>query len=536
MRSRLIVVLLVLTVGLAGVAAFVLTKFDGPPDNSAVNLVPPDALFYSSLYIKPSTDQKKNLRDLFERFPKAPSFEESRDDLLEQLDPFLAEAGLTYKDDVEPWLGAQAAVFASEIDSQGEPSDIGILLETTDSEATEETLLKLIESEDPSISFETVRHEGVTFQVEADPDEGMPPGAFAFLDDFLVVGTEGGVRSSIEAGTGDALANAGDYLAATASLEEDRLAELYVSVDAFIEAFESSRSAPPEAEEVIQQIREFGLDVSVGVGISAQPDAAVLEVSIGLPESGFYRDLAESITEGSLLPDLPAESVMAYGIPNLGEVVTASLDVAEESAPGEVQRGEAEIESELGLDLREDVFSWMGDAAIFLQGTGVQDLGGGLIVESDDGSKTIDFVNRLLTLANEEAPGVAQPSKNGDLLGFAVQPPGVPAPINVLGGDRLVVAYGQRSTDEAVAADPTLGGAEGFRRAEDSLGDGYSALLYADLGSVRKLAEGFLFFSGADSSAYEDEIKPWIEPLSYAISGLRLDGDTLMQRFVIGVE
>ena len=94
--------------------------------------------------------------------------------------------------------------------------------------------------------------------------------------------------------------------------------------------------------------------------------------------------------------------------------------------------------AETGLDLEEDVLSWMGDAGLFVRGTNMQEVGGGLVVESSDPAKTstlLETAQRMLV----EGGLQPQPASEGDLEGFSMQAPGMPAPVYFLGGDRLVI-------------------------------------------------------------------------------------------------
>ena len=54
-----------------------------------------------------------------------------------------------------------------------------------------------------------------------------------------------------------------------------------------------------------------------------------------------------------------------------------------------------QFEQQTGIDLREDVLSWMGDAGVFVPGTTLSDIGGALVVESKDAAKSEAFVGEL---------------------------------------------------------------------------------------------------------------------------------------------
>ena len=57
------------------------------------------------------------------------------------------------------------------------------------------------------------------------------------------------------------------------------------------------------------------------------------------------------------------------------------------------------LQSQLGIDVQKDLLSWMGDAALFVRGTSMDDLGGALVVKSKDPAasrKAIGTLRKLL--------------------------------------------------------------------------------------------------------------------------------------------
>jgi hypothetical protein len=56
-----------------------------------------------------------------------------------------------------------------------------------------------------------------------------------------------------------------------------------------------------------------------------------------------------------------------------------------------------------------------------------------------------------------------------------------------------------------------------------------------DFDGMIALIEFARTFSGAEDS-YEEDVKPWLDPISFVVSGSRQDGDRLFQRLFVGVE
>src|SRR5688572_95344 len=89
--------------------------------SDAASLAPAGSLVYGEATLRPEGDQNGQLMEK--------AFAES-------------DSGLSYKDDVEPWLGDEAAFFVSNIPAGGKDPDAAVLVATEDEEATVETVEK----------------------------------------------------------------------------------------------------------------------------------------------------------------------------------------------------------------------------------------------------------------------------------------------------------------------------------------------------------------------------------------------------------
>ncbi len=144
MKRILIAGVLVAVVAGGGYAAVQLLT-GAPAEDAAIDLVPNDAIMYANLFIQPSDDQKRALDDLLEHFPKVESTDDALDELARLLNDGLDDIGLTYEDDVEPWLGDQVSFFLSGDDL--ESPDGAVLLATDDPDATADAIDKARESD-----------------------------------------------------------------------------------------------------------------------------------------------------------------------------------------------------------------------------------------------------------------------------------------------------------------------------------------------------------------------------------------------------
>ncbi|MGH2777600.1 MAG: DUF3352 domain-containing protein, partial [Actinomycetota bacterium] len=219
-----------------------------------------------------------------------------------------------------------------------------------------------------------------------------------------------------------------------------------------------------------------------------------------------------------------------------GKTLTTFYEIAAQAftgaGAGTAEDFDQQFEAQTGLNPREDLLSWMGDAGVFVTGADPSSVAGGLVVQSTDpatSSAAIDQIENLLQGQGLQTESVSLAGVNG----FKVQPEGSPQPIVVLAGDKVVVAYGEEAAEAAYNADPVLSSSETFQSALSGLGDGYTPSGYFDLTAIQALAESA---GVAQYPEYEQEVKPWLEPLSYVAFGSSVDGDRVTQRLVIGIE
>ena len=66
---------------------------------------------------------------------------------------------------------------------------------------------------------------------------------------------------------------------------------------------------------------------------------------------------------------------------------------------------EQQLKQATGLDLQEDVISWMGDWGLFVRGTTLEDLSGGLIIETTDEAASKRAIDAVARLARQAASG-----------------------------------------------------------------------------------------------------------------------------------
>src|SRR3990170_2321702 len=421
MKTRVVILAVVGVLGVSAVAvAGVLGYkfFFGSSQDDAVALVPADAAIYGNIFLDPSMNQKRAIEDLLEKFPEAPNADEARNKLVDLLDEGLAEIDMNFDDDIDPWLGNQVAGWVQIPEDLGgeagaetplegtETLPAAFLIASDDDEAAIQFVEEASANSDDELTDE--RYEGADYVLNEEESS-----AAGVVDGFLVIGTEAGFKAVVDVSGGDDnLSDSETFTEATDDLTEDRLATFYFDGGAFAEALEES-GAPAGALE-FGSFGMFGGSLSPTAGaLFVQSDKVVFE-STTMPGDEDGEELPE-ISDG-LLPDVPGDSWGAFGIPDLGTTLEELYDTLIEAfAQGGMspEQLDSQIESQTGLNLREDLLSWMGDAGLFVSGTDPLAVGGGLVIESTDPATSSATVDRLAGVLLQQGIPTQPPRAGG---------------------------------------------------------------------------------------------------------------------------
>src|SRR6185503_16439277 len=144
--------------------------------------------------------QKQAVDSILSKFPGGG---EAGDKLKDLIDKGLrqSDAPVSFKDDIEPWLGDEAAFFVGGIGQSGDAKASAGLIATTDEDKAREALEKSAEGK-----VKKQDYNGVEYLTDDSGEAG------AVLDGFLVLGTPDGVKAAIDASKGGkTLSDDADY-------------------------------------------------------------------------------------------------------------------------------------------------------------------------------------------------------------------------------------------------------------------------------------------------------------------------------------
>jgi hypothetical protein len=480
--------------------------------SSASSLAPASSVIYGEVNLKPEGDQKEAVDTIVSKFPGEGG---AGDRLRVLIDKALrdSDTGISYEDDVEPWLGDEAAffVFGKQMDQNA------LLLAADDEDKAQATLEKSAEGK---VTKKTYR------DVEYLMDEADESNTGAIFDGFVVVGTEAGVKAAIDTSKGDSpLADTDDYKGAIDDVSDDRLGLVYINSPQILKDNTNAAAGVPENFKSV-------FEEPAVITVDADSDGVVFESS--LPEA--TADTLPFLGQGSeLIEDLPADSWVALAQPDFDKTLDFFIESIAGFAGGR-DVVEQQFKSATGLDLQRDVLDWMGDFAVFVRGSGESNVNGALIIETSDEAASGRLIERLRKLAETQAdnPGdrVGPLSAPGGGDGFTLVSPSIPRPLHLFQrGGRVVLAFGDEAAAEGVEAREPLGDSADYTQAAESLGD-YDVSFYVAVQPILDLVES----TSAGSDADWQKAKPYLEPLDALVGGTSGDGDGLKSAFKLIVK
>jgi hypothetical protein len=521
------VVLALVVLVLAAVAAGCGSGESASGGEEPASAVPADATMYFEATVRPEGSQREDALAAAGKVLQTDDPEGKVRELVNEAFASSDDPKLDYARDVEPWLGEKAGLWVAtpRDSSSSEEADAVAVLSATDEDAAQEAIDRAISKSDKR--FSDREHEGVTLKVNED---GI---GVAVGEGFAFFGTEAEVKRSIDAAKGDSLAETDRYEDAIDELEDERLGHFFVDAKALVD---QALKADPEAAQDFEQFRQFFPIDRLGPitgAFSANGDRLALDVVTGSAGGDLFKRFGLLTGTGStpLLGELPGDSWLAGGSPKVGETVKALYDELAGALGGAAI--EQQLRQQLGLDLQQDVFSWMGDIAFFARGAEVDSVDGGAVISVTDPDRAAAAFGKLVGLLRTQGGVDARPVRvEGAETAFAVPQSDAPKPVVIArSDDRVVIAYGAEAASAAFSPDAKLADADTFGEATDLLGDDFDLSFLLSMAPIVSLVQ-----SSGEADADFEKARPYIEAFSVIASGTKIDDERARSRFVAGLK
>jgi Protein of unknown function (DUF3352) len=482
-------------------------------DDDPAALIPAGAPLYIEGVVRPDGQVRTDLEGALKKILRT-------DDPGAKISQLIDDGGksddITFKDDVEPWLGDRVG-FAITALHNGQDADYAAVISSKDDAKAEKLLGK---------QKGTVKRSYNGTDYRFDSKEKT---ATAIIDHRVVVATEGGLKAVVDGKGKDHLADANGLTTVRSKVAEDRIGLFYLDVQGFVRTISQQASSDPQVGAMLQSFASAA-PKTLGAALQAQSDALRVDaVSIGTPKSS-----TTSASGADILAALPGNSWLGLGVGDLGQTLDRVLQTV---AGGGGITGVGvnalleQFKQQTSLDLRRDVLGWMGDAGVFVGGTTSADLGGALVIKTTDPAKTKRTMAVLERYARQSS-GTKITSLQGKGIddGFTARDTTGPAVHVALAGDRFVVAIGGKDVlDQAISPGQQLGSSPAFTAAAGKLGNGLRPSFYLDFTQVTKLIESF-----AGTNPDFQKAKPYLDAFGAIVAGAKSEGSGVTRsRFVV---
>ncbi len=346
-------------------------------------------------------------------------------------------------------------------------------------------------------------------------------------------GTEAEFKRTIKAADGESLSEDDSYKDAIDELEDDRLAHFYVDTKALVD--QALKADPAAAAQAKQFLQGFELDKlgPIAASFSADGDRLAIDGFTSGSGSDYFKKFGALAGTGStpLLGELPGDSWGALGTPKLGETARSLYQQFAGALGGAAIAGQ--LRQQLGLDLEQDIFSWIGDVAFFVRGTSADTVDGGAVIEVLDQAKAEASFTKIVGVLQQRGGVTAKPLQiEGASSAFELSSPGEPQKIvAALGDKRLAIGVGEKAAADALSPAEKLSDSGAYGEAKSLLGDDIEPGFVLDMPAVVTLAEAM---SGTDPDF--QEAKPYLEAFSVIVSGGKIDDDRARSRVAAGLK
>ncbi len=418
--------------------------------------------------------------------------------------------GVVFSRDVEPWLGRRVGVFLLLNAADARHPDFALAAAIADRGAFDAAYARMRRSD---------LHRAGTYRGIGYVQEGTDRTSYAApVGDFLVMGTLRGLQGAIDASKGSSLAGAARFRDARGRVPGDALAFAYADPTALLPVL---GSLPGGSAATWRALSRYAGTGPVVAGLTASAEQIVIDASGDLP-----RGAAPTGGGGGQvgIGQLPGDAWLALATPPLGPLVKAALQAA-----GAHDAVAAVVRGRLGLDLDHDLLDPLGGLGLFVRGTSLLDMGGGVLLRMTSAAAAEELTTRLEAVVAGGLHLAPHPLASSGARGFDVLLPQVPQPLAVLAeGDEVAAGYGAASAQDLLAPRRRLDGGGAGKAAIATLGGGYTPSFVLVVPPLVALLKSLDALQITNVSS----VTPYLSAYRSLAVGTKRDGDRVAVRIV----
>jgi Protein of unknown function (DUF3352) len=437
--------------------------------------------------------------------------------------------GVKFKDDVQPWLGAEMAIAVNGLKSPPAGGG-GPLSESSAEEVAKDARVAIIlasSSNDKAQAFldkqRTNRggkgqqfaksdHNGVTVYEQQDAKQS-PIAAFAMVQSYVVFASDAAtINAMIDRGADgkSTLADSARFKGVLDNLPKAAVAYFYLDGasmgDLFQTAMQDSLKQLPDAQR--QQVEDQLVNIKalqgMGLSISVDPEGLQFDTAVNFDVSKFNADMKAQIEDAKTPADAErlknisnkATALVTFRIPATFKDQILKAIKAQENG----QQSLDEMEQQTGINLEHDILDWLvGDVSlVVLPGEKLGDISipatGYLAIKPKDKGaaengmqKINDAVQKLgggdgVAFEDETIGGVSwhvikEPQNQQTLGGYG------------FAGDELVIAFGNSSLEAAGGKDTPITDDASFKLVNGKLANPNGGVFYVNVTNAVEMAD-----------------------------------------------
>lgn len=517
MKSRLLFVALA-----AAAIVFIAGCGSSSSGGDVASLAPPGVPVFVEGNLQPEGELKDNVNAIAKQVAGVGDLGEF---IVEELESAAEGEGesVDFEKEVAPWLGEHGGVFFEQLEEGNDFSGTGILVESTDTGATQEFIDKRVkQSSDP---YRSGSYEGIHFEIGGSEEQ-----AIGVVGDFLVIAEGQKVfEEVVDASNGEALGDEDTFSEAISAASDGSIADVFVDVGKLID--QGGGQIDPTARQIL---RNAGIDPSEATAVaSIVPGSEQIAVELSSDLGGQEAPTGDA---SALLGELPGDAFAGFAVSGFGKQLEQAIDSLDaEGIPGTVPPHQLKTGlKELGIDL-EGLAGSVQDAGLFATGANKSSLGGALVLSTEGSEATKTIANIGLLLRQVHVAGVT--ALNGKYSGFSVRSDELgekPLVVTAKEG-RVAIGYGLAPA----VAGLTSGSGGGKTLSDDpAYSDAVAALGdtpiggFADGPAALHLADALI----PNSEEGFEKVKKYLKSISFLALGGASQGDLATARLIIGLK
>ncbi|MFN3928257.1 MAG: DUF3352 domain-containing protein, partial [Thermoflexus sp.] len=377
-----------------------------------------------------------------------------------------------------------------------------------------------------------------------------PPVVLATGRDFVVMATQEKAFQAVvdrAGGQGEPLSRSPRFQRVMEELPKQAVLLGYMDFPSMLETYRKILSQTPGAPS-FEELLGAGpsgqiLQAMVGGGFSGEllPEGirvqfvTVIQREKLSPEALKTLDVP-GISERMLMR-LPEDALLVLQMPQIGETIRQTLDAMR--ANPDMERQLQDMQSALGIDLEEDLLSWMtGDLALILHRVSTPAIpelpvGVSVLIETDRPEEARAGLERLERLLQISGIAVEEAEISGRPLRVLVDPSGTQVAAYAVGSEMVGIGFPpealakvhpERSPERAIRENPR------FQQVLRHLPGHRSGLLFVDAQGLWDLIGDLI--PPSEREGFEQDVRPFLEPIKGIGSASEASSGSAVQRGV----